>query len=90
MSKYKEIKDLEYNMEFDGFRSFIKSQLFDKFDFLQEDFTIWRSKNNTKDDLDDLNAYIPNVLTKRISKHINKTQRLINEYEALYFSSEDA
>jgi hypothetical protein len=90
MSKYKKIKDLEYEKEFDSFRSFVKSQLWDKFDFLKIEFNEWKEQNDTENDADDLDDYISNVLTKRISSNISKTQRLINEYEELYFSSVDA
>ncbi|WP_217909320.1 hypothetical protein, partial [Vibrio vulnificus] len=89
MSKYKEVKYLEYDVEFDSFRDFIKVRLFDRFDFIQEEFTNWHSNNNTENHLDDLNAYISDVLTKRFNANIRKTQYLINKYEELYFPSED-
>ncbi|RBM33412.1 hypothetical protein [Vibrio tarriae] len=89
MSKYKEVKNLEYDVEFDSFRDFIKVRLFDRFDFIQEEFTKWHSKNNTENHLDDLNTYISDVLTKRFNVNIRKTQCLINKYEELYFPSED-
>ncbi|HDY8172470.1 hypothetical protein [Vibrio vulnificus] len=89
MSKYKEVKNLEYDIEFDGFRHFIKVRLFDKFDFIQEEFMTWHSKNNTKNYLNDINTYISDVLIKRFNANIRKTQCLINKYEKLYFPSED-
>ncbi|WP_462174630.1 hypothetical protein [Pseudoalteromonas gelatinilytica] len=88
-SKYKEIEGLEYEKEFDSFKSFVKSQLFDKFDYFKEDFNTWHSKNRTGNDSDDINTYITNFLTKRINGHIKKTQSLIDEYDELYFSDDD-
>ena len=88
MSKYKKVKNLEYNIEFDSFRCFVENQLFNQFDFLQNEFKHWYLDNKTQNYEDDLNDYISNVLTKRIHTHIKKTQCLINEYDSLYFSSE--
>ncbi|HFG2245917.1 TPA: hypothetical protein ACGF9S_003392 [Vibrio cholerae] len=89
MSKYKEVKTLEYDIEFDSFRHFIKARLFDKFDFIQEEFKTWHSKNNTNNYSDDINTYISDILIKRFNANIRKTQCLIDKYEKLYFLSGD-
>ncbi|MBE8232690.1 MAG: hypothetical protein HAW67_03075 [Endozoicomonadaceae bacterium] len=88
-SKYKEVNSLEYNKTFKSFKDFIKVYLFEKFDFLKEEFSTWHLKNSTENYSDDLNTYISDVLTKRINMHVNKAQRLIYEYETLYFPVED-
>ncbi|TMP72731.1 hypothetical protein CWB76_01920 [Pseudoalteromonas sp. S1609] len=84
-SKYKTIEGLEYEQEFDSFKSFVKNQLFDKFDFLREEFKNWCYSNGTGDCSDDIDNYITNVLTKRIKANIDKTQKEIEKYKE-YFS----
>ena len=87
-SKYKTIEGLEYEQEFDSFKSFVKNQLFDKFDFLREEFKNWCYSNGTGDCSDDIDNYITNVLTKRIKANIDKTQKEIEKYKE-YFSDGD-
>ncbi|WP_219704105.1 hypothetical protein [Marinomonas lutimaris] len=82
---YKKINYREYEVEFDSFRDFVEKSLYEKFDFLNDSFNIWREKNKTHCESDDLKSYIDNTLTKRIKLNIKKVRDIVKEFEIIYF-----
>jgi hypothetical protein len=83
---YKPLKNREYEVDFDSFRDFVQKELYEKMDFLKEQFIDWRKKNSTDSESDDLKIYIDQVLTKKIKINIKNVKDLIKKFDTDYFS----
>lgn len=82
--RYKEVKNREWEVEFDSFRDFLVEDLYLKFCYLQERYESWSKRAGANQEVD-LKVYIDSVLSRNVKASIASVKLLISEIEKEYF-----